>query len=158
MKRVGRLIDIELRRQGITARQMAVKMKLDPALLSRIRSGESQDVEAKTLMFMQKGISSDGAVQAQLLLAYLGDKLEGNPIASRITFQLLGEVEAKPILYMEGKEPIKPGTTMDIENGCEKFGLDSHAAKAVKSLVALMPTNRRLRNLVVSLAGYAVGK
>lgn len=153
MKRVGRLIDSELRSQKITARQMAEKMRLDPALLSRIRSGQARDIGTRRLLLMQKGISPDATVQARFLAAYLADKIEGNPLADRVAIGVADDGESP-----KRREAVGGKGSQSIEKYCEDRGLDRRTAAAIGLLIELIPTNRRLRNLVISLAGYARGK
>lgn len=115
-----------------------------------LRSGQAQDVEDKTLLLLQNGVSDDVGVQTRLLLAYLHDKIEANPLSATVSINLLNEPD---VLTRLGESSLgyKKGTPWD-------GALDRRAAEAIRSLVELMPSNRRLRNLVVSLAAFARGK
>jgi transcriptional regulator with XRE-family HTH domain len=146
MKRIWQVIEREMQTHGLTAREMAGKLNIDPSQLSRIRSGQTADLSADTLSHLLAGMRSLGSDQIELLAAYLADKLGGR-ISGRTSSQAAERmmVAETPTLYDAGEiaSPDLPDTELDLR-----------VAAAIDALAAAAPRNRRLQELIVSLAEY----
>jgi len=149
MKRLWQVIEREMRAQGLTAREMAQKLRMDPAQLSRLRGGHLRDLSAETLGHFLSGFRDSPAAQTELLAAYLSDKLGG-----RVRTELAHEVAAGLRLAEDAADyPAGPAPTM--ADLCEQAGLSARVARAFGILAEEAPGNRRLQDLLVSLANYA---
>jgi len=147
MKRIWQVIEREMQTHGLTAREMAGKLNIDPSQLSRIRSGQTADLSADTLSHLLAGMRSLGSDQTELLAAYLGDKLGGR-ISGRTSCDAAERMimEEAPVPY-GGGEMAAPTILPEAE-------LNLRVAAAIETLAAAAPRNRRLQELIVSLAEY----
>lgn len=122
---------------------------MDPAQLSRLRGGHLRDLTAEALGHFLTGLHDSPATQTELLAAYLSDKLGG-----RVSTQLANEV-AQGLRVAEDVADYAAGHAPTISELCERAGLNARVARAVGTLVEEAPGNRRLQELLVSLANYA---
>jgi len=148
MKRLWQVIEREMQAQGLTAREMAQKLRTDPAQLSRLRGGHLRDLSAEALGNFLSGLRDSPAAQTELLAAYLSDKLGG-----RVTTQLAHEV-ADGLRVAEEAADYAAGNAPTIPELCERAGLNIRVARALGILADEAPGNRRLQDLLVSLANY----
>ena len=77
MKNLIALIDEEVAKQGITAKEMAGRMCIPEGTLSRMRYGTIKDIDVETLVKMQEGVADDPGLQRKILASYLQDKAAG---------------------------------------------------------------------------------
>jgi len=148
MKRLWQVIEREMQAQGLTAREMAQKLRTDPAQLSRLRGGHLRDLSAEALGNFLSGLRDSPAAQTELLTAYLSDKLGG-----RVSTQLANEV-AGNLRIAEEAADYAAGQSLTIPELCERAGLNARVARAFGILADEAPGNRRLQDLLVSLANY----
>lgn len=151
MKRVWQVIDREMRREGLTAKQMSLKLKMDPAHLSRLRTGQLRDLSAEMLGNLLAGLRKSSDLHAELLTAYLSDKLEGSP---RSHMKLAREAGAG-LRIAEPASPYGAGAATSVAEAAIGAGLNRRVAGALDTLAAQSRTNRRLQALLVSLADYS---
>gem|GEM_PF-1639419 len=146
MKRIWQVIEREMRSHCLTAREMAGKLNIDPSQLSRIRSGQTADLSADTLAHLLAGMRSLGSEQTELLAAYLADKLGGR-ISARTSSEAAERMimEEAPSPYGAGEMAMATLSTAE---------LDLRVAAAIDALAAAAPRNRRLQELIISLAEY----
>jgi transcriptional regulator with XRE-family HTH domain len=149
MKRLWQVIEREMQAQGLTAHQMAQKLRVDPAQLSRLRGGHLRDLSAEALGNILTGLRSSPAAQTELLAAYLSDKLGG-----RVSTQLASAV-ADGLRVAEEATDYAAGQSLTIPELCERAGLSARVARAFGILADEASGNRRLQDLLVSLANYA---
>lgn len=147
MKRIWQVIEREMRTHRLTAREMAGKLNIDPSQLSRIRSGQTADLSADTLSHLLAGMRSLGSEQTELLAAYLADKLGGR-ISGRTSS------EAAERMIMEEAPALYGATEMAATVTLPATELDLRVAAAIDALAAAAPRNRRLQELIISLAEY----
>jgi hypothetical protein len=145
MKRLWQVIEREMRAQGLTAREMAQKLRMDPAQLSRLRGGHLRDLSAETLGHFLSGFRDSPVAQTELLAAYLSDKLGG-----RVSTELARDVAAGLRVAEDAARD-----TPTVADLCEQAGLNARVARAFGILAEEAPRNRRLQDLLVSLANYA---
>ncbi len=135
--------------QGLTAREMARKLRMDPAQLSRLRAGRLRDLTAETLGNFLAGFHDSPAAQTELLAAYLSDKLGG-----RVSTELAHDVAAG-LRVAEDAARLRRRRSSHGGRPCEQAGLSARVARAFGILAEEAPGNRRLQDLLVSLANYA---
>ncbi len=151
MKRVWQLIDREMRDEGLTAKQMAHKLQMDPAHLSRLRTGQLRDLSAEVLGNLVAGVRKSRTLHSELLAAYLSDKLEGSrhihPEAAKEAMAMLRIAEAS--------SPYEADPLKTVTEACAAAGLNRRVAEALGTLVKQARRNRRLQALLISLADYS---
>jgi hypothetical protein len=151
MKRVWQVIDREMRREGLTAKQMALKLQMDPAHLSRLRSGRLRDLSAEILSNLVAGLRKSPELHSELLAAYLSDKLEGSR-----HFKLKAAKEAAADLQVrETANPYGTSIPDTVAQAGVGTGLNRRVADALGTLAAQARTSRRLQALLISLADYS---
>lgn len=146
MKRLWRMLDREMQRESLNARQMAAKLSMDPAHFSRLRTGQIRDLSADSLGGLLAGLPSDR--HPEFLSAYLADKLEGAGLQISEAVPVADQVREAAPAY--GRE-----IPSSIEDACRHAGVDRRVAQALAVLAEQAPGDRRLRMLIVSLAGFA---
>ncbi len=151
MKRVWQLINREMQRESLTAGQMAQKLQIDPAHLSRLRNGQVRDLSPETFGSLLSGLGTSPELQAELLVAYLSDKLEGN---SRIRLQSVKDA-VSGLQINEAAGPYGTDFPAAVIEACAAAGLNRRMADALGTLALQARTNRRLQAILISLADYS---
>jgi hypothetical protein len=150
MKRIWQVIEREMRTQNLTAREMAGKLRMDPAQLSRLRGGRLRDLSSEALGHLLTRLHDSPEVRAELLAAYLSDKLGSRVVNARLARKVAGSLRVA-----EGAADSSGGDAPTIPDLCERAGLNSRVARALGTLAEEATGNRRLQELLVSLANYA---
>lgn len=143
MKHLWKFIERELQDRQWTARQLSDHLKLDPAQLSRLRNGATQDLSADFLSRLLQLAEGSPAKKTELLAAYLRDKLQ-----SRVTADIASESSHR---VRDDVSPYMPGaTTLP-----GLASLPPRVRTALAELVTAAQDNRRLQKLLIGLAEYA---
>jgi hypothetical protein len=150
MKRIWQVIEREMRTQNLTAREMAGKLRMDPAQLSRLRGGRLRDLSSEALGRLLTRLHDSPEVRAELLAAYLSDKLGSRVVNARVARKVAGNLRVA-----EDAADAPGGDASAISDLCERAGLSPRVARALGSLAEEARGNRRLQDLLVSLANYA---
>lgn len=126
---------------------MALRLRLDPSQLSRMRSGELRDLSGEVLGRLLTGLSDSEEVRSELLTAYLADKLEAPDVPENLLRRSAGSfrVEEVPPVYHSDAERL---------DRHDPLILDPRLASALRTLAASARTSRRLRTILLSLASY----
>jgi hypothetical protein len=150
MKRTWRVIEQQMAATGSSARQMALRLRLDPSQLSRMRSGELRDLSGEVLGRLLTGLSDSEEVRAELLSAYLADKLSAPDVPEPLLRRAAQSFKA---------EDVPPEYRSEAErlDRHDPMILDPRLASALRSLGAAARSSRRLRTILLSLASYVRG-
>lgn len=134
-----------------TAEQMAERMRLDPSLFSRWRSGGAAGVNRETLTSMLLGYSNDDLERAKLLQAFLIDQKTGRPGEKHVQVIVVGETPAI-------NDPVG-------EYGADEFAvlskrardlsIDSKTVAALEKIICGLDQNPDLRRVLISLSKMA---
>ena len=151
MKKLWQVIDREMRRESLTARQMAARIHMDPAHLSRLRTGHLRDLSAESLAQIIAGLGTTPAMQTELLTAYLSDKLDG----SRLHMAEAAQKVTDGLTIAEDAAGYRTAAAPGVTQACERTGLNRRVAAALGHLADHAIGNRRLQMLLISLAEFA---
>jgi transcriptional regulator with XRE-family HTH domain len=151
MKRVWKLISREMKREGLTAKQMASRLRIDPAHLSRLRNGQLRDLSPETFGSLLAGFRKSPDLHSELLTAYLSDKLEGN---GRIQLHFVRDAVSE-LQIGEAAQPYGMDLPAAVTETCVGAGLNRRVAEALGALAIQARANRRLQALLISLAEFS---
>jgi transcriptional regulator with XRE-family HTH domain len=150
MKRLWKVIDRERRSEGLTAKEMARKLRMDPAHLSRLRTGQLRDLSPESLSYLLAGLRKSPDLHQEVLTAYLSDKLEG----TRHVHRQSAKDAAVELLVRETPGAYGTETPPTVTETCVRAGLSRRVAEAIDELSAQALANKRLQALLISLADY----
>lgn len=150
MSALGNFVTKQIEVQGITAKDLAARMKMKPGQLSRLINKPHAGCNRSTLEKMLIGISKEKGVRAELLAAYLSDQRVGDS-ADLIEIAVRGRSGRV-------KEAGKGYGAISYQSLCDeatRADLDPQTTKAMIQIIRAAAESSRFQRSVRDLADIA---